>query len=1296
MRALVRPGRQIFCAGWHFFVRNAGAASGYMVNSMSNETQSDDQLLREFAATGGNAPFSELVRRHSAMVLTVCGRVLNNHQEAQDVAQAVFLIMAKKAGRLVGEGSIAGWLHRVALFAARDACKARRRREAREEEGAKSMILEQTADGNDAETAAALHATLADLPDKYRLPLVLHYLEGQPYETVGARLGCGQSALAMRLSRGRELLRGRLARRGVALSVPVLAGLLTQEAAAGTVSEAFVAATAKMACGWVAAGGTAAAGAAVIPTPVAAAMKGAINMMFWSSVKTAALATVAAIAVGGAGVTAVVAVAKDQAKSAAQVAAAVPVAPAASGGLAEGSGAPPSRERTIYSGATTYEAARRDLFLAGVRVFELRRWRDEFPDANDHRADLVRPTPIEIRRKRMPLADYVQDLARNRGGEKVFWLRDGAVAILVKDVSNEEIAGLKEELASPDDAIRFMAAERAATFPTVPAVRLLIEITGDRNPAVAEAARRSLCYLGLGAALALDEKVWTWMEADLSKLRPPQIPWFELALAGGERILPTLRRAVAEQVQLKGSAFVAREKNFCDRAYLCEPITGSGDRYHPAVLALAVIPGPSAQNEIAALVQDNDSDVRRSAILALLYAGSVSGLAPLEKELRATSPEDAYRWGLALELAGTLDNERAKALLRQAVRETAKKALQACAARVLCATGDSNDLAFVKSVLTDKEYENAMAQSDGRDWTSVTNSCPVATLRGENLLANAKKALPSDRYGTASAVLLRINTPEARALLEERASNSSDDAWENFTAFARFSLAKTADERRAMIEKAVTGGGSRSAGQTYDYLSGNWGPRMQHARSALNDAYRVGIPNRPNLWPQMGGKKVQTACQADVRRWQNGDYHIWYANSLFATAYYLGGEEGLDVVAAALPACGRGSWRGTQKEDVQNQMANRNIGRGGSYGLLTAPLARLADGSGSATAQRAEALFLQALTNQDVNIRLAAVPSLPDLGNGMAWSLLERALADPDATIRWRAAASMPRLIQQQGVTEKTLPLLERTTDDKDPDVRYDAVKAFMVATRFLPKAMAEREREILKKRLSDTDAEVKSCAVSAMIFPNWPDDYRGVQSQVVQELLKHPDSGVRIAAMEAIRAPDPLLELYAKDADKRVRLVAAQRLWSQFRSDARVKEVLSAQKMEALFTEALADHDADVRSAAAVGFFWLQELPWEKIRDKLIARLAVETDIRVQPRIWRLLQSRPPDQFVEKAFQKYFLARLPVADMRELLQIKLSEEGRYPGDGLVLKAIKDREAALKAQGATELTPATGTGATPK
>ena len=74
----------------------------------------DGQLLREFARTGAEPAFAQIVHRHAATVFGVCRSALGNSADAEDAAQATFLTLAQKARSLAGHRSIGGWLHRVA------------------------------------------------------------------------------------------------------------------------------------------------------------------------------------------------------------------------------------------------------------------------------------------------------------------------------------------------------------------------------------------------------------------------------------------------------------------------------------------------------------------------------------------------------------------------------------------------------------------------------------------------------------------------------------------------------------------------------------------------------------------------------------------------------------------------------------------------------------------------------------------------------------------------------------------------------------------------------------------------------------------------------------------------------------------------------------------------------------------------------------------------------------------------------------------------------------------------------
>ncbi|MEI8351078.1 MAG: RNA polymerase sigma factor, partial [bacterium] len=255
-------------------------------------------LLAEFAGQRSQAAFTELVRRHLPMVLGVCQRVLDDPHAAQDAAQAVFLALARKAGSLGRERALGGWLHHVALCAARNERTARARRLRREQEAA-MMQQDATEETATPETLAALREWLDHeldaLPAKYRRPLVMVHLEGRSLEHAAAALNCREGTLRVWLNRAREQLRNRLVRRGVTVSVPALVAWLATSASsvAASVPPDLGTATAKGAMLWIT-GGTAAVG---LSANVVALAKGAIQTMFISKLKTAAVVTAIAAVV---------------------------------------------------------------------------------------------------------------------------------------------------------------------------------------------------------------------------------------------------------------------------------------------------------------------------------------------------------------------------------------------------------------------------------------------------------------------------------------------------------------------------------------------------------------------------------------------------------------------------------------------------------------------------------------------------------------------------------------------------------------------------------------------------------------------------------------------------------------------------------------------------------------------------------------------------------------------------------------------------------------------------------------
>jgi RNA polymerase sigma factor (sigma-70 family) len=180
----------------------------------------DAALLSRFALRLGDSAkeaFRVLVERHGPMVLRVCQQVLGDRHDAEDAAQAVFLVLARKAPALRIDSSLAPWLHGVARRVAAKArirTTARRQAEIRTAIGAVSVRASEgdcTPSNDDWE---AVHEEVERLPEKYRTPVVLCYLDGQTYEETARRIGCPVGTVRVRLSRARDRLRDRLTRRG--------------------------------------------------------------------------------------------------------------------------------------------------------------------------------------------------------------------------------------------------------------------------------------------------------------------------------------------------------------------------------------------------------------------------------------------------------------------------------------------------------------------------------------------------------------------------------------------------------------------------------------------------------------------------------------------------------------------------------------------------------------------------------------------------------------------------------------------------------------------------------------------------------------------------------------------------------------------------------------------------------------------------------------------------------------------------------------------------------------------------
>jgi RNA polymerase sigma factor (sigma-70 family) len=258
-----------------------------LVAAQCPSQQLDRQLLERFIADRDEASFAALVQRHGSMVLGVCRSVLHHQQDAEDVFQAAFLVLARKAHTIRQQQALGSWLHGVAYRLALKSKAQASRRRAREKPAEDQFSATSADDLTWRELRVILHEELHRLPDKYRAPLLLCYWEGKTRDEAAEQLGLTGSALKKRLERGRNLLQSRLTRRGLAPSAALFGTLLLENGARAAVCSVLTNSTAKAAV--VFAGGK--GGSAAAPATAAVTLaEGAIRAMHTTKWAMTALA----------------------------------------------------------------------------------------------------------------------------------------------------------------------------------------------------------------------------------------------------------------------------------------------------------------------------------------------------------------------------------------------------------------------------------------------------------------------------------------------------------------------------------------------------------------------------------------------------------------------------------------------------------------------------------------------------------------------------------------------------------------------------------------------------------------------------------------------------------------------------------------------------------------------------------------------------------------------------------------------------------------------------------------------
>lgn len=189
------------------------------------------QLLSEYAQNGSETAFRELVGAYLDLVYSTAVRLVDGDtHRAEDVAQTVFVDLARRAHSLPKNVMLGGWLHRHTCFVAANTMRSERRRQSRERLAIEMSALQDNPEANAALIAPLLDEAIDELSELDRTAILLRFFEKCDFQSVGDVLGSDEDAARMRVTRALEKLRSILKHRGVTTSAGVLGVVLAAKA----------------------------------------------------------------------------------------------------------------------------------------------------------------------------------------------------------------------------------------------------------------------------------------------------------------------------------------------------------------------------------------------------------------------------------------------------------------------------------------------------------------------------------------------------------------------------------------------------------------------------------------------------------------------------------------------------------------------------------------------------------------------------------------------------------------------------------------------------------------------------------------------------------------------------------------------------------------------------------------------------------------------------------------------------------------------------------------------------------
>ena len=249
----------------------------------------DSLLLRQFVENQSDEAFAALAERHINLVYSIAMRQVGNPHHAEEITQAVFVILAKKAAQLRYDKALSSWLFQTTRLTANNFVRGEIRRRDREKEAYMQSVLDEPGEDLWPKIAPLLDRAVADLREKDRQAILLRFYEGRNLRDVGEALTASEDAAEKRVTRALEKLRKFFIRHGVNSTTSAIAGMISTNSV-----QAAPAALAKTVTALAVAKGTA------VSASTLTLITGTLKIMAWSKTKTAIIATVGILLATGA------------------------------------------------------------------------------------------------------------------------------------------------------------------------------------------------------------------------------------------------------------------------------------------------------------------------------------------------------------------------------------------------------------------------------------------------------------------------------------------------------------------------------------------------------------------------------------------------------------------------------------------------------------------------------------------------------------------------------------------------------------------------------------------------------------------------------------------------------------------------------------------------------------------------------------------------------------------------------------------------------------------------------------